>query len=72
MDEQYLKSYLLVVLSGLKKHLNSKDSNTRYFNEADVQYLENLHELHTDLPFLAERMKEKVVANLPAKKMLFT
>ena len=31
----------------------------------DVQYLEKLHKLHNDLPFLSERMKvEKVVANL--------
>ena len=31
----------------------------------DVQYLEKLHKLHNDLPFLPERMKvEKVVANL--------
>ena len=28
-----------------------------YFIEIDVQYLENLHELHNDLPFLSERMK---------------
>ena len=31
----------------------------------DVQYLEKLHKLHNDLPFLPERMKvEKVGANL--------
>ena len=39
--------------------------------EVDVQYLENVHELHNDLPFLPERMKiekaEKLVANLHDK-----
>ena len=37
------------------------------FLEFDVQYLEKLHELHNDLPFLPERMKiekvEKFVTN---------
>ena len=41
------------------------------FFEVDVQYLEKLHELHNDLPFLPERMKiekvEKLVANLHDK-----
>ena len=39
-----------------------------YFLEVDVQYLEKLHDLYNDLPFLAERMKalniEKLVADL--------
>ena len=38
------------------------------FYEVDIQYLEKLHELHNDLPFLPDRMKiekfEKLVANL--------
>ena len=42
-----------------------------YFLEVDVQYLEKLHELHNDLPFLPERLQiEKVkelVANLHDK-----
>ena len=42
-----------------------------YFPEADVQYIEILHELHNNLPFLPERMKiekvEKLVANLHNK-----
>ena len=41
------------------------------FLEVDVQYLEKLHELHNDLPFLPERMKikrvQKFVANLHDK-----
>ena len=39
--------------------------------EVDVQYLEKLHELHNNLPFLSERMKiekaKKLVANLDDK-----
>ena len=39
--------------------------------EVDVQYLEKLHKLHNDLPFLPERMKikkvEKLVPNLHDK-----
>ena len=39
------------------------------FVEVDVQYLEKLHDLHIDLPFLRGRMKiEKLVANLHDKK----
>ena len=42
-----------------------------YFLEVDVQYLEKLHEIYKDLPFLPERMKikkvEKLVANLHDK-----
>ena len=42
------------------KNYNEK-SDKGYFLEVDVQYLENLHELHDDLPFLSKRMKiEKV------------
>ena len=41
------------------------------FFGADVQYSENLHEHHSDLSFLAAKMKiekvEKFVANLHAK-----
>ena len=48
-----------------------KESNEWYFPQVDVQYLEKLHELQNDLPFLPERMKiknvEKLVANLHDK-----
>ena len=47
-NEDFIKNY-------------NKESDERYFLEVDVQYLEKLHELHNDLPFLPERMKiEKV------------
>ena len=35
----------------------NEGSDEEYFLEVDVQYLEKLHELHNDLPFLPERMK---------------
>ena len=51
-------------------------SDKGYILEVDVEYLKNLHDLHSDLPFLAERMKiDKLVCNLYAicmiKKLLF-
>ena len=49
----------------------NEGSDEGYFLEVDVQYLEKLHELHTDLLFLPERMKiekaEKLVTNLHDK-----
>ena len=45
----------------------NEESDEGYFLDVDVQYLEKLHELHNDLPFLRDRMKiekvEKLVAN---------
>ena len=35
-----------------------------YFLEVDVQYIEELDELHNDLPFLPERMKIEKVEKL--------
>ena len=43
-DKDFIKNY-------------NKESNGGYFLEVDVQYPENLHNLHNDLPFLPERMK---------------
>ena len=53
----------------IKSYNEESDEGT--FFEDDVQYLEKLHELHNDLPFLPERIKiekvEKLVANLHDK-----
>ena len=53
----------------IKNYNEQRDEG--YFLEVDVQYLEKLHELHNDLPFLPERMiikkVEKLVANLHDK-----
>ena len=53
-----------------------KDSIKGYILEVDVKYPKNLHDLHSDLPFLPERMKidecNKLLCNLYDKKtMLF-
>ena len=54
-NEDFIKNY-------------NEESDEGYFLEVDVQYLEKLHEVHNDLPFLPDRMKieklEKLVANL--------
>ena len=44
-DEDFLKNY-------------NEESNEGYFLEVDVQYLEKLHGLHNDLPFLPEKDKK--------------
>ena len=53
----------------IKNH--TEESDEGYFLEINVQYLEKLHELNNDLPFLPERMKiekvKKLVANLHDK-----
>ena len=49
-----------------------KDSDKGYIVEVDVEYTKNLHNLHSDLPFLPERMKinkcRKLVSNLYDRK----
>ena len=58
INEDFVKNY-------------NEEIDERYFLEVDVQYLEKLHEIHYDLPFLPERMKikkvEKLLANLHDK-----
>ena len=49
------------------------DSNVGYFIEADIEHPKELHTLHSDLPFLPERMKvnkcKNLVCNLYDKKV---
>ena len=49
----------------------NEESDKGYFFEVGVQYPEQLHHLHNDLPFLPESIKiekvEKLVANLHGK-----
>ena len=44
IDGDFIKSY-------------DEDENIGYFLNADIEYPEELHDLHSDLPFLPERMK---------------
>ena len=44
INEEFIKNY-------------NENNNKGYILEVDVRYLERLHELHSDLPFLPERME---------------
>ena len=49
-----------------------KGDDTEYLFAVDVEYPKNLHKLHSDLPFLPERMKinkcTKLVCNVQDKE----
>ena len=55
INEEFMKDY-------------DEDSDKGYIIEVDVEYPKNLNYLHSDLPFLPERMKidkcRKLVCNL--------
>ena len=59
IKEEFMKSY-------------NENDDKGYILEVDVKYPKRLHELHSDLPFLNERMKinncKKLVCNLSNKK----
>ena len=63
-------------ISGIKKKIvksyDKKDSDKGYILEVDVDYPSKLHKLHSDMPFLPEKMKidktQKLVCNLRDKK----
>ena len=59
IDEDFTKNY-------------NEDSDKGYILEVDVEYPKNLHDLHSDLPFLPERTKidkcNKLICNLYGKK----
>ena len=50
-----------------------EDGDIVYFLEVDIQYPRKLYDLHSDLPFLPERMEtnrcNKLVCNLYDKKL---
>ena len=53
--------------SDFTKHYDEK-SSTGYVFDVDIDYPKNLHDLHSDLPFLPQRMKinkcDKLICNL--------
>ena len=59
IDEDFIKNY-------------DKDSNVGYFIKADIEYPKELHTMHSDLPFLPEKMEvnkcKKLICNLYDKK----
>ena len=59
INEEFIKNY-------------DENNDKGYILEVDVKYPKKLHDLHSDLPFLPERMKidkcEKLVRNLHNKK----
>ena len=59
INEEFIKSY-------------NEDNNKGYILEVDIKYPKRLHKLHSDLPFLSERMEvnkcKKLVCNLFNKK----
>ena len=61
INEEFIKSY-------------NENDNKGYILEVDVKYLKRLHELHSDLTFLPERMKidkcNKLVCILFNKKKI--
>ena len=63
INEEFIKNY-------------NENDNKGYILEVDVKYPKRLHELHSDLPFLSERMKidkcNKLVCNLFNKKKYVT
>ena len=54
----------------IKKY--DEDDDSRAILEVDVDYPKHLHKLHSDLPFLPERMKinkvDKLICNLQNKR----
>ena len=59
IDEDFIKNY-------------DEDSNVGYFIKADIEYPKELHTMHSDLPFLLEKMEvnkfKNLICNLYDKK----
>ena len=62
-------------MKNIYKNYNEND-NKGYIFDVDVKYPKILHDLHSDLPFLPERMEiskcKKLICNLSNKKKFVT
>ena len=62
MQEQIINKWRIMIKIWnhhvLYKKNYDENSNEGYIFEVDIEYLKNLHNLHSDLPFLRERMKK--------------
>ena len=62
-------------MKNIYKNYNEND-NKGYIFDVDVKYPKILHDLHSDLPFLPERMEiskcKKLICNLSNKKKYVT
>ena len=67
------KESSFLIYDDANKNYDEKD-DTGYLFVVDVEYLKNVRKLHSDLPFLPERMKVgnciKLVCNLQDKKTI--
>ena len=63
IDKDFIKNY-------------DEDGDIGYFLQVDIEYPRELHDLHTDLPFLPEKMEtnkcNKSVCNLYDKKNMLS
>ena len=62
IDEEFIRNY-------------NEDNDKGYILEVDVKYPKKLHDLHSDLPFLPERIEidkcKKLICNLRKKKNMY-
>ena len=58
-----------------EEFIKNYDKNRIYILEVDLEYPKNLRNLHSDLPFLVERMKinncNKLICNRYDKKQIY-
>ena len=58
-------------MSGFTSSFINEDDDKGYILEIDLEYPKNLHDLHSDLPFLPERMsinrRNQLICNLSDK-----
>ena len=69
-DFEWVDDLLIFIEDFIKNY--DKNSDKGYILEVDVEYPKDLHKLHSDLPFLPERMKinkcTKLVCNVRDKE----